>query len=105
MPPPELRVEDLHKAFDGNVVLWSEESPPDDWTSNSPGAYVDLHNVPGRVELVDLYEGEQIDTSKKSLSYRIQYGLLTRTLTDEEIESVHTEIKSALEKNLKVSFR
>jgi hypothetical protein len=50
--PVEIKVE-VERHFDGNVVLWSEESPPNDWNSNQPGAYVDLHNVPGRVELVD----------------------------------------------------
>ncbi len=50
--PVEVKVE-VERHFDGNVVLWSEDSPPNDWNSNKPGAYVDLHNVPGRVELVD----------------------------------------------------
>jgi len=57
------------------------------------------------VELVDIYEGEQIPAGKKSLTYSIEYGLETRTLTDEEIEGVHSRIKQALQKELKVSFR
>jgi hypothetical protein len=50
--PSDVKVE-VERHFDGNVVLWSEENPPEDWTSNESGAYVDLHEVPGRVELVD----------------------------------------------------
>ena len=50
--PVDVKVE-LERQFDGPVVLWSEDDPPEGWTSNAPGAYVDLHNVPGRVELVD----------------------------------------------------
>jgi hypothetical protein len=36
-------------------VLWGpgEPQPPNDWASGEPGAYVDLHTIPGRVERVD----------------------------------------------------
>ena len=44
---------ELERRFDGNVVLWSDDDPPADWTSNEPGAYVDLHKISGRKELVD----------------------------------------------------
>jgi hypothetical protein len=44
---------DVERRFDANVVLWAEDAPPKDWTSNSPGAYVDLHEVAGRKERVD----------------------------------------------------
>jgi hypothetical protein len=49
---------ELERRFDADVVLWGpggapDGRPPKDWTSNEPGAYVDLHNVPGRVERVD----------------------------------------------------
>jgi hypothetical protein len=44
---------ELERHFDANVVLWSEAGPPADWNSNEPGAYVDLHEVPGRKERVD----------------------------------------------------
>ena len=36
-----------------NVVLWAEDAPPADWTSDEPGAYVDLHQIAGRKERVD----------------------------------------------------
>jgi len=44
---------ELERRFDLGVVLWSEDQPPDDWNSNEPGAYVDLHEVSGRKERVD----------------------------------------------------
>jgi hypothetical protein len=50
---PVVAKTELERQFDANVVLWGEGQPPKDWTSNEPGAYVDLHNVPGRVERVD----------------------------------------------------
>ena len=44
---------DIERRFDANVVLWADDAPPKDWTSNSPGAYVDLHEVAGRKQRVD----------------------------------------------------
>ncbi len=49
--PAKVEVE---RHFDADVVLWGSDSePPKGWTSNDPGAYVDLHTVSGRVERVD----------------------------------------------------
>ena len=45
--PAKIEVE---RQFDANVVLWGEGEEPKGWTSNEPGAYVDLHTVAGRVE-------------------------------------------------------
>jgi hypothetical protein len=50
--PIEAKTE-IERHFDANVVLWGPGDPPQDWTSGEPGAYVDLHRVPGRVERVD----------------------------------------------------
>ena len=57
------------------------------------------------VELIDVYQGEQIAAGQKSLTYSIEYGLDTRTLKDEEVEAIHARIKDELAKKLKVSFR
>ncbi len=50
--PVEAKVE-LERRFDANVVLWGSDGKPDDWNSEEPGAYVDLHEIDGRVERVD----------------------------------------------------
>jgi hypothetical protein len=50
---PVLAKTELERRFDANVVLWGPGEQPKDWTSNEPGAYVDLHSMPGRVEPVD----------------------------------------------------
>jgi hypothetical protein len=50
--PVDAKTE-IERKFDENVVVWGEGDPPKDWNSNEPGAYVDLHKVPGRVERVD----------------------------------------------------
>jgi hypothetical protein len=44
---------DVERHFAANVVLWAKDAQPDDWNSNEPGAYVDLHEVAGRKERVD----------------------------------------------------
>ncbi len=48
--PAKIEVE---RQFDANVVLWGSEGKPEGWTSNEPGAYVDLHTSAGLVERVD----------------------------------------------------
>ena len=50
--PVEAQVE-LERRFEANVVLWGSEGKPKDWDSDEPGAYVDLHELDGRVERVD----------------------------------------------------
>jgi hypothetical protein len=48
--PVKLEVE---RRFDANVYLWSSDGKPAGWDGNEPGAYVDMHNIGGRVERVD----------------------------------------------------
>jgi hypothetical protein len=48
--PVQLEVE---RRFDANVYLWGSEGPPEGWDGNEPGAYVDMHEIGGRVERVD----------------------------------------------------
>ncbi|MBU0570449.1 MAG: hypothetical protein KKC50_00160, partial [Candidatus Omnitrophica bacterium] len=58
-----------------------------------------------KIDLIDVYRGKNIPAGKRSLTYSIQYGLDTRTLKDEEIESVHAGVKDALAGGLGVTFR
>ena len=44
---------EIERQFDANVVLWGKGEQPAGWASDAPGAYIDLHQVPGRVERVD----------------------------------------------------
>jgi hypothetical protein len=50
---PVVAKTEIERKFDANVVLWGSEDQPADWNSNEEGAYVDLHEVDGRVERVD----------------------------------------------------
>ncbi len=57
------------------------------------------------VVLFDLYCGKGIPEGKKSLAIRVRYRSLEKTLTDDEIQSVHDKIVRALQKNLNVEIR
>jgi len=50
---PVIAKAEIERRFDANVVLWGSEGRPKDWSSGDEGAYVDLHEVDGRVERVD----------------------------------------------------
>jgi hypothetical protein len=44
---------EVERQFGADVVLWGEGPEPKGWSSDEPGAYVDLHTIVGRVERVD----------------------------------------------------
>jgi phenylalanyl-tRNA synthetase beta chain len=58
-----------------------------------------------KVALVDQYFGEQIPSGFRGLTYSIEYNSVERTLTAEEVDRLHTEVRQALTKELKVQFR
>jgi hypothetical protein len=50
--PVEIKTE-VERRFDANVYLWGSNGKPDGWDGDEPGAYVDMHEIGGRVERVD----------------------------------------------------
>ena len=44
---------EVERRFEDNIVLWGNGDQPADWNSDEPGAYIDLHTLPGKVERVD----------------------------------------------------
>jgi len=58
-----------------------------------------------KVELFDVYRGEQIPPGKKSLAYTLTYQALDRTLTDEEVNRLQTRIQKKLERELAAQLR
>ncbi len=75
---PVIAKIEVERQFDANVVLWgSEGERPKGWTSNEPGAYVDLHTVGGRVERVDQqhvkYFLDLLPGKKQLVSYSVTY--------------------------------
>jgi phenylalanyl-tRNA synthetase beta chain len=57
------------------------------------------------VALFDAYVGAPIPQGQKSLAYRISYRAPDRTLTDEEVNELHTQLIAAVSGELGVSLR
>ena len=62
-------------------------------------------NLVEKVELFDIYKGEQIPEGKKSIAYAIVYRNENKTLTDKEVNKVHDKILRALEHKLGAEVR
>jgi hypothetical protein len=74
---PVVAKVEVERQFDADVVLWGEGEPPKGWTSQEPGAYVDLHTVAGRVERVDQqhvkYYVDLKPGKRQNVEYRVTY--------------------------------
>ncbi len=49
------------------------------------------------VALFDLYQGEHVKAGNRSLAYHITYRAADRTLTDADVEAVHSKVRQALQ--------
>jgi phenylalanyl-tRNA synthetase beta chain len=54
-------------------------------------------NLLQRVELFDVYRGEQVPPGKKSLACTIAFQAMDRTLTDEEVNRLQSKMQRKLE--------
>jgi phenylalanyl-tRNA synthetase beta chain len=50
------------------------------------------HDIIATVTVFDLYRGKGIPEGKQSIAFRIRYQSEDRTLTDEEVEQVHSQV-------------
>jgi phenylalanyl-tRNA synthetase beta chain len=57
------------------------------------------------VELFDVFRGKNVPTGQKSLAYAFTYRNAERTLTDAEVNAVHTKIVEAFKAQLKAMVR
>jgi hypothetical protein len=57
------------------------------------------------IECFDVYTGEQIKEGFKSMAYAIYYRHPERTLTEEEINTKHAAIQTALKQKLAAEIR
>ncbi len=68
---------EVERKFEDNIILWATGEPPADWNSDEPGAYVDLHTLPGKAERVDQnYVKFYLDLppgEKQIVSYSVTY--------------------------------
>ncbi|KEF43497.1 MAG: phenylalanyl-tRNA synthetase subunit beta [Cyanobium sp. CACIAM 14] len=51
-----------------------------------------------QAELIDRYEGSQVQEGHCSQAFRLRYRDSSRTLTDEEVEAAHRQVREALER-------
>jgi hypothetical protein len=70
--PAKIEVE---RQFDANVVLWGDGEEPKGWTSNEPGAYVDLHTA-GHVERVDQQHVKYFLDLSPGKKQRVEYSVM-----------------------------
>jgi len=59
----------------------------------------------GRVQLFDVYRGEQVPVGKKSLAFALTLQAPNRALTEDEVTKVRERIAGALAKRLKAALR
>ncbi len=57
------------------------------------------------IKLFDIYQGDQIDEGKKSVAYSIKYRSHEKTLTDDDIASIHDKILGRLKDELGATLR
>lgn len=57
------------------------------------------------VQLFDQYQGESVPEGQRSLAFRLVYRASDRTLTEQEIEPVHQQVRDALLEKFGVSLR
>jgi len=58
-----------------------------------------------QVNLFDIYRGKPIEEGKKALTYFIQYQDEGRTLTDDEVNQIHTQMVETLKTLLPIEWR
>ena len=57
------------------------------------------------VRLIDRYHGGQIPVGKTSLTYRLEYQDISRTLEDKEVQETHSRVLNALRQDIGASLR
>jgi phenylalanyl-tRNA synthetase beta chain len=57
------------------------------------------------VELFDEYRGENVPAGERSLAFRLIYRSSDQTLTDEQVDPVHQNVRASLEKQFQVTLR
>ena len=57
------------------------------------------------VELFDEYRGENVPSGQRSLAFRLVYRAGDRTLTDEDIDPIHQQVREVLVDKFRVELR
>jgi len=57
------------------------------------------------VEVIDLYEGKQLDDDKKSYSFRMTFQSMDKTMSEKEIDKMFNKVIYGVTKELDVKLR
>lgn len=57
------------------------------------------------VQLFDEYQGKNVPEGQRSLAFRLVYRASDRTLTDQDIEPIHNQVRDALVKQFNLTLR
>ncbi len=63
------------------------------------------HDIIHNVTIFDLYRGKSLPEGKQSFAFRIRYQSEERTLTDEEVQEVHSHVVEAMQEKLGATLR
>jgi phenylalanyl-tRNA synthetase beta chain len=63
------------------------------------------HDIIASVILFDLYRGESIPEGCQSMAFRIRYQSENRTLTDEEVQEIHSRVVETLTREVGAAMR
>lgn len=66
---------------------------------------VNKENIIQSIEVFDVYQGEHVKENEKSVALTLTFQSATHTLKDDEINTVFTNIRAALEKNYNAQLR
>ena len=66
---------------------------------------IEGHRLVERVQLFDVYEGQNIPAGKRSLAYHIYFQASDRTLTSDEVQKAMNSIVRSLEQQVKAELR
>ena len=92
-PQPYRDVTSFPAVVEDIAVVVDEELPAGEVEAKVREAGGDLLD---RVELFDVYRGEQLGEGRKSVAFRLEFRSPERTLTDEDVAAARTQIEAAL---------
>lgn len=87
--------QDLAVVVDENITAWQVADV----------VRAAIGGVAARVQLFDVYRGEQVAVGKKSLAFAVTLQAPNRVLSEEEVTKVRDRVSGALTKRLKATLR
>ncbi|MBN2802046.1 MAG: phenylalanine--tRNA ligase subunit beta [Deltaproteobacteria bacterium] len=57
------------------------------------------------INIFDIYEGKNIDKDKKSIAFSVKYNALDKTLTDKEVDAIHTAAVEKVREKFNLTFK